>query len=503
MAVTKIHAIQHTVGQAVKYICNPHKTDDKVLISSFACAPETADLEFRFALSKARDSGPNKAFHLIQSFAPGEVSGEEAHRISKELADKILDGKYSYVLSTHIDKQHIHSHIIFCAANNIDYKKYHDCKKTYYQIRNTSDRICAEHGKSVIKDFKETSKTYSEWMHTCKGDSWKSQIKKDIDECIKAALTYDDFLQRMKDKGYEINGATFGEGSAKYISFRPLGKDRFVRGRANSLGTNYTKEKIFERIEGRSGLNAERMLKAAHIYNAKSIRDILKPTVISHVPNTDKDIISSIPDKVKTNSPTDYNIPTTLIDKSREQFANSLGLSKWADKENLKRIASIYAELSNLELQPLEAIESHLSDLQEQITIEKNRVKQLDSEILSFKEILSYAKQYDETKKYNTNYCKSKDPDRYFRRHSIELNLFWIASEQLEKMGIDTSSLRLNDIEEHYQKLLSDKNILGASYKSKQRECRKLKQMSDSLTTYLNEPARIQPKRNKIPEQLL
>ncbi|MBR4344188.1 MAG: relaxase/mobilization nuclease domain-containing protein [Lachnospiraceae bacterium] len=468
MAVTKIHAIQHTVGQAVKYICNPHKTDDKVLISSFACAPETADLEFRFTLSKARDGGANKAFHLIQSFAPGEVSGEEAHRISKELADKILDGKYSYVLSTHIDKQHIHSHIIFCAANNIDYKKYHDCKKTYYHIREVSDRLCAEHGKSVIKDFKEAGKTYTEWMHTRKGDSWKSQIKKDIDECIKAALTYDDFLRRMRNKGYEINGANFGGGSAKYISFRPLGKDRFIRGRANSLGANYTKEKIWERIEGRAGLNAERMIKATHIYNAKSIRDILKTSGGNpHTFDTANGIISDDSGKGNNNSPTDYNIPTTLIDKSGEQFANNIGLSKWADKENLKRIATIYAELGNLELQPLDAIEYRLSSLQEQITTEKNKVKHLEAEILSFKEILSYARQYDETKKYNTNYCKSKDPDRYFRRRSSELNLFWIASEQLKNMGIDTNTLRLKDIEEHYHKLLSDKDSITASYKSK------------------------------------
>ena len=503
MAVTKIHAIQHTIGQAVKYICNPHKTDDKVLISSFACAPETADLEFRFTLSKARDGGPNKAFHLIQSFAPGEVSGEEAHRISKELADKILDGKYTYVLSTHIDKQHIHSHIIFCAANNIDYKKYHDCKKTYYHIREVSDQICAEHGKSVIKDFKETGKTYSEWMHTRKGDSWKSQIKKDIDECIKAALTYDDFLRRMRDKGYEINGANFGEGSAKYISFRPLGKDRFVRGRANSLGANYTKEKICERIEGRAGLNAERMLKGTHIYNSKSIRDILKTSGNPHTRDTANGIISDAHGKGNINSPTGYNIPTTLIDKSGEQFANSIGLSKWANKENLKRIATIYAELGNLELQPKEAIEYRLSSLQEQITTEKNKVKQLEAEILSFKEILSYARQYDENKKYNTNYCKSKDPDRYFRRRFTELNQFWITSEQLEKMGINTSSLRLKDIEGHYQKLLSDKDALKASYKSKQREYRKLKQMSDSLTTYLNEPTHNQPEKIRRPEQLL
>lgn len=215
MAVTKIHAIRSTLGKAIKYICNEHKTDDQVLITSFGCAPETAEYDFRFSLSKAREGGKNFAFHLIQSFAPGETTGEEAHRISQELAGRLLQGRYSYVLATHVDRQHIHSHIIFCAANNIDYKKYHDCKRTYFQIRDLSDRICAEHNKSVIKEFKETGKTYYEWYHTRKGDSWKSQVKKDINECIKKALSYEEFLRLMKERGYEIQGESFGEGSAK------------------------------------------------------------------------------------------------------------------------------------------------------------------------------------------------------------------------------------------------------------------------------------------------
>ena len=150
MAVTKIHAIKVTLGKAIDYICNPHKTDDQVLVSSFGCAPETADLDFKFTLSHTRSGSPNKAFHLIQSFLPGEITSEEANRIGKELADNLLQGKYSYVLATHIDKNHIHNHIIFCAANNIDYGKYHDCRQSYYHLRNISDQLCQEHGKSVI-----------------------------------------------------------------------------------------------------------------------------------------------------------------------------------------------------------------------------------------------------------------------------------------------------------------------------------------------------------------
>ena len=114
MAVTKIHPIKTTLNKAIDYICNPDKTDNQILISSYGCSYQTADIEFGFTLSNARDKGDNLGHHLIQSFAPGEVSYEEAHRIGKELADKVLGGKYEYVLTTHIDKGHIHNHII-CA----------------------------------------------------------------------------------------------------------------------------------------------------------------------------------------------------------------------------------------------------------------------------------------------------------------------------------------------------------------------------------------------------
>lgn len=114
MAYTKIHAITATVDKAVAYICNPDKTDESIYISSYACAPETAAIDFKYTLDHCRENSPNKAYHLIQAFAPEEVSFEEAHRIGKELADKVLEGKYSYVVTTHIDKGHVHNHII-CA----------------------------------------------------------------------------------------------------------------------------------------------------------------------------------------------------------------------------------------------------------------------------------------------------------------------------------------------------------------------------------------------------
>ena len=150
MAYTKIHAIKATVDKAIDYICNPEKTDEKMFVSSYACSPETAAYDFKYTLDHCRENSPNKAYHLIQAFAPGEVGFEEAHRIGKELADKLLVGKYSYVVTTHIDKGHVHNHIIFCAADNIEHNKYHDCKQSYYHIRKLSDELCKEHNLSVI-----------------------------------------------------------------------------------------------------------------------------------------------------------------------------------------------------------------------------------------------------------------------------------------------------------------------------------------------------------------
>ena len=144
MAYTKIHAIKATVDKAIDYICNPDKTDEQIYVSSYACAPETAAIDFKYTLDHCRENSPNKAYHLIQAFAPGEVGFEEAHHIVKELADKLLEGKYSYVVTTHIDKEHVHNHIIFCAADNIEHNKYHDCKQSYYHIRKLSDELCRE-----------------------------------------------------------------------------------------------------------------------------------------------------------------------------------------------------------------------------------------------------------------------------------------------------------------------------------------------------------------------
>ena len=125
MAVTKTHPIKSTLKAAIDYICNPDKTDGKLLVSSFGCAAETADIEFEWTRRHSIDKGTHLGRHLIQAFEPGEVSPEEAHEIGMQLAKEILGGKYEFVLTTHIDKGHIHNHLIFNAVSFTDHKHYH------------------------------------------------------------------------------------------------------------------------------------------------------------------------------------------------------------------------------------------------------------------------------------------------------------------------------------------------------------------------------------------
>ncbi len=455
MAYTKIHAITATVNKAVDYICNPAKTDEGILISSFGCSPETAAYDFKFALSKTNQSDPNKAYHLIQSFLPGEVSYKEAHQIGVELADRLLEGKYSYVVTTHIDKGHVHNHIIFCAADNINHEKYHDCKKTYYNIRNMSDNLCQEHELSVIIPGEKSlstkgaakGKTYKEWQTGKNGSSWKEQLKSNIDEAIKNAATYEDCIDLIRAKGYEIKGETFGENSHKFISFRPLDRERFVRGSVKSLGAEYTKERIKERI---------------------GEKELVKDKKRVPFPVRKKPIVK------------DYS-KKNLIDTTGDKFVESPGLKHWADIQNLKIAAASYSQAGSIsELEQQIAAKSTLAKTARESLVEtEHRLKDLG-------QVLKYAEQYKANHIYHVRYQKSKDKDAYLRHHETELILHDGAENMLKRMGINPKEVDIERLRSDYNALYSKKQTLQKTYKSAVKEAADLNRKLDNLNQYLD-----------------
>lgn len=176
------------------YLCNPDKTDEMFYVFSFACSRETAALDFKYTLDHTNDLrgqnaqyNENKAFHLIQAFAPGEISYEEAHTIGNELAERLLPEKYAYVLTTHIDNGYIHNHLIFYAADNLEHNHYYDNTKGYYHIRDRTDELCREHNLSVIEPESRCDKKHNEWQTEKDGNDWKNQTRKDINIRICAA----------------------------------------------------------------------------------------------------------------------------------------------------------------------------------------------------------------------------------------------------------------------------------------------------------------------------
>lgn len=257
MAYTRIHGIKSTLNRAIDYIEDPEKTEGQVLISGYNVDPYTAALEFRMTAILGREmkgdytntgESENLAYHMIQSFSPNDtITPEEAHMIGKRWADEILEGKYEYVVSTHVDKGHIHNHIIFNAVSFYDYKKFNNYKIAK-KLREVSDRICMDHGLSVISNpqFKNRISHY-EWEQIKNGTSWKLQIKNSIDEAVKKSRTYQEFKEELMKEGVEVL-------EGKHITFHKIGvkslNGRAAKVRGKTIGDDYTREKILQRLSG-------------------------------------------------------------------------------------------------------------------------------------------------------------------------------------------------------------------------------------------------------------
>jgi len=449
MAYTKIHPIKSTLHKAIKYICDEKKTDNSLLISSFGCSPQCAAEEFKLSLSQANGNGSNLAFHLIQSFAPNEVTYEAAHAIGEELADRLLLGKYSYVVATHIDRGHIHNHIIFCAADNIEHKKYNDNKRSYYQIRKLSDELCQEHGLSVILPGSEKGMKYNEWLANQNGTSLRNQTRKDIDGLIKKVRTYDELLVLMRAKGYNIKGEALSAASPKYISFNPAGTSVWFRGRDKGLGVNYTRERINERI-----IQHQAFLLQKQSAPPAPRRLNLSKCSLSH---------------------------RSLIDTSDAKFQESAGLQHWAELENLKIAAANYSNAASLQ------------DMKNQIALKsaaakeaRTAVRDMEHELKRLGELLKYAEQYAAYEPFNRRYRSSKNPDAYYRTHDTQIILYCGAKNVLEQNGVNVKKMDISKMRQDYLALESKKNELVRSYKADEKTVKELQKNIATVEQYLD-----------------
>ena len=233
-----------SLQDALDYAANRSKTEQSCYETAFACTLESAFADMRHTKERWHKTGGVQGYHLVQSFAADEVTPELAHRIAQELADRVLGGRYEYVIGTHLNTGHIHSHIVWNSVSRIDGKKYHSNGKSYVtQIRAVSDELCRKYKLSVIdtENSNHVAKPYAEWLAEKNNQpTWRTAIRQDVDDAIRQSLTWRQFVAALQDKGYEL------QFNRKYPVLRPLGKERFVR--FKTLGKRYTPEVIQNRL---------------------------------------------------------------------------------------------------------------------------------------------------------------------------------------------------------------------------------------------------------------
>ena len=276
MAVVKIIAIRDRLDKriayatngektildaSIKYVTNPEKTEQQFFTTAINCGPLERAFEKMTATKKRfHKTGGVLGYHFIQSFAPGEVTPEEAHRIGCEFADRYFKGKYEIVIGTHLDKAHLHNHIIVNSVSKITGQKYHSSPESYYNgVRGTSDELCRENDLSVITP-QGKGKHYGEWKAEQDGKpTVRGIIREDIDRIIGEAYTYQTFLLLLQRNGYAIKSGP----NRKYTAVRPPGAKRFIR--LDSLGDGYTEDSIKQRLMGqRSGATRKPKQPAYH-----------------------------------------------------------------------------------------------------------------------------------------------------------------------------------------------------------------------------------------------
>ena len=441
MAVTKIKPIKSTLSKALDYIQNPDKTDGKMLVSSFGCSYETADIEFGYTLSQALDKGSNLAFHLIQSFAPGEVDYEKAHEIGKQLADAVTKGQHEYVVTTHIDKGHIHNHVIFCAVNFVDHHKYNSNKRSYYGIRNMSDKLCRENGLSVVVPGKGSKgKSYAEYQAEKTGTSWKGKLKIAVDALIPQVSSFEELLTRLQAAGYEIK-------PGKYVSCRAPGQERFTR--LKTLGADYTEEAIRERIAGR---------------RAKAAK----------APREQRDV-------------------SLLIDiENSIKAAQSKGYEQWAKIHNLKQAAKTMNFLTEHKIEQYADLVSRIEEMAAESGQAADALKNAEKRLAEMAVLIKNVSTYQKTKPVYDAYRKARNREKYRAGQEQAIILHEAAVRSLKAAGI-AKLPNLAALQSEYEALQAQKEALYADYgklKKKVREYDIIKQNIDSILQADRQPER-------------
>lgn len=442
MATTRIMPLHpgkgRTIGKAISdiidYVANPQKTDNGRLISSYRCNSKIADEEFLYAkqeyesrTGRVRGSDNVIAYHLRQSFVPGEITPEEANRLGQELARRFTKGNHAYIVCTHIDKEHIHNHIIWNSTTLECDRKFRNFWGSSKAVRRLNDTICIENGYSIVESPKQHGKSYNKWLGDQALLSHRELLRIAIDNALaEKPKDMDALIQLLKDDGYEIK-------DGKTLAFRGKGQKRFLR--MDTLGDGYSKDELLAVLFGEK----------------------------KHIPRKCRVFVPDAKPKV--------NLLVDIQVKLKE--GKGAGYARWAKVYNLKQMAQAMNYLTEHGLLEYEALEKKTAEATARYNTLSAQIKGAETRMSEIAVLRKHIINYSKTRDVYVQYRKSGYSKKFLEEHQQEIILHKAAKKAFDELGLSKIPTK-RSLDAEYATLLDGKKDVYAEYRIARDEMREL-----------------------------
>ena len=421
-------AIRNVIG----YVSNPKKTQQGELVTGFGCNPETADGEFllmkrEYIAQTGRLRGKDDviAYHLRQSFVPDEITPEEANRIGCELASRFTHGQHAYVVATHEDRRHVHSHIIISAVNLDCDRKFRNFWGSSKAIRRLSDTLCIQNGLSIIEQPKGHSKSYNKWL----GNEAKTSQRDGLREALDAALArqpkgFEELLTMLQRGGWEVK-------RGKRISLKGKGQERFKR--LDSLGEDYSEAALRAIIAGE---------KEHHPREKKTVQPMRQVNLLVDI-------------------------------QAKLQAGKGAGYERWAKVFNLKQMAQTLNYLSENNLMNIEDLTAKTDAATTRVHELQVTIRETEKRMAELHALKGHIINYVKTREVYAAYRMAGYSKKFVAEHEREIKLHQVAKEAFSALGTQKIP-KVKAIQAEYDALREKKKQAYAAYHQAQDEMRQL-----------------------------
>ena len=387
MAATRIMSIhinkgktaRQCIGERLDYIMNPKKTDSGILVSTYACSPETAADEFMlFRQEYQQNTGRTQeneviGYHVRQAFKPDEITPEEANEIGKKLASRMTDDQFAYVVATHIDKHHIHNHIIICSTDLEGQHKYRDVKQSAKDLAQISDSLCREHGLSVIQNPQDKTATYDKWQGNQRHFTHRDELRMIIDAALRMQPDgFDALMQLLEDAGCCIKRGA-------HISIKPPEGERYIR--LDTLGPEYDEASL------------RRTLAHDHV----------------HIP------------KIPRGDFTESQVKRLVDIEAKLRAGKGKGYQVWAERNNIDAKAQMVIFLKEHHIGSLEELNEQIQELTDQRNSLKASIREKQNRMKEINRQRQAIRDYSRTKEVYTQYRESNWSVKFYQEHRQEI----------------------------------------------------------------------------------